>query len=261
MSTPGSAPAINVFPATNILSNSAVINGSVNPYGSPTNVFIDYGNTETFNQTVQVYESVISENNSISINNSIYFTYPFGTTVYYRIRATNNFGTSYSATNSFELIQPEIGDNYAGGIVFYVNDAGTFGLVCTSTDQSTNAPWGCSQTYQGAINTGLGTGNLNTEVIIVNCGETNTAAAICSNLVYNGYDDWYLPSNDELNLMYTNLKLNGLGNFATARYWSSTEFNSTTAYDCLFYTGEINIFAGSKTNLKHVRAVRIFIMN
>jgi hypothetical protein len=42
-------------------------------------------------------------------------------------------------------------------------------------------------------------------------------------LEYGGYDDWYLPSKNELGLMYMNLKVDGIGSFGNGWYWSSSE--------------------------------------
>ena len=49
------------------------------------------------------------------------------------------------------------------------------------------------------------------------------AARECLDYEHGGYDDWYLPSNEELNLMYENLCKKGLGSFAHDSYWSSSE--------------------------------------
>ena len=86
--------------------------------------------------------------------------------------------------------------------------------------------------------TAIGTGKKNTELLVSAMGssgyleeyysistETTAvyAAKLCSDLVYNGVDDWFLPSKDELNLMYANLHTQGLGGFATGSYWTSSE--------------------------------------
>ena len=44
-----------------------------------------------------------------------------------------------------------------------------------------------------------------------------------SSYVLNGFTDWYLPSHDELNLLYQNQSV--VGGFINKDYWSSTEFN------------------------------------
>lgn len=257
-STLGNLPVVTIIPATNVLSNSAVFNAIVNPNGSSTNVFVEYGSTSSLGLSSAMNENPITgfSNTPLSISLSL-SSFPIGTTIYYRIRATNPYGTSYSSIMSF-LLKPAIGELYAGGMVFFVNETGTGGYVCTMTDQSLDAQWGCTGTLCGATSAGLGFGSSNTEIIVGSCNETNCAARICSDLVYNTYDDWFLPSNAELSYMYSNLKANGLGDFATARYWSSTELNANNAYDCLFYNGEISTFAGIKINQKHVRAVRAF---
>ena len=43
---------------------------------------------------------------------------------------------------------------------------------------------------------------------------TCPAASVCDNLTSGGYTDWYLPSKDELDMMYVNLHMQGLGGFA-----------------------------------------------
>jgi hypothetical protein len=71
--------------------------------------------------------------------------------------------------------------------------------------------------------------------------------------------NWFLPSRDELNEMYVNLHLFGIGNFVittTAGYWTSTEFNALYAYYQLFDTGS-QTYSG-KNSAFHVRPCRKF---
>ena len=87
-------------------------------------------------------------------------------------------------------------------------------------------------------------------------GETGKAAQLCDALVYGGYSDWFLPSKDELNLMYTNLEVAGVGGFAGDFYWSSSEYNAYSAWLQDYGNG----FQGSygKYGAYRVRAVRAF---
>lgn len=79
-----------------------------------------------------------------------------------------------------------------------------------------------------------------------------------------GFSDWYLPSKDELNLMYVNLHLNGLGNFYIGGnyYWSSTEdsdpgSSSTRAWAQNF--GNLGFqYSNHKGSTSLVRAIRSF---
>ena len=72
---------------------------------------------------------------------------------------------------------------------------------------------------------GIGKGFYNTEYLMQIAqarGGFNWAVRLCDNYELNGFNDWFLPSRDELNFMYGNLYLRGLGNFRQAQYWSST---------------------------------------
>jgi hypothetical protein len=177
-----------------------------------------------------------------------------GTVYYVRAYATNIAGTGYGNEISFNSGY-EIGSAYAGGLVFY-NDGTGSGLVCTATDQSTGAEWGCSGTIIGGTLEALNTGQANTNAIVTGCTTSGIAAEICKNLDLNSYTDWFLPSKDELNLMYSFLHTQSLGGFTNALYWSSTEDGSSYAWRQYFENGDQEY--GPKAAIDYVRAVRSF---
>jgi len=128
-------------------------------------------------------------------------------------------------TNTYAL--RDIGP--AGGRIFYdkgsVSDGWRY-LEAAPSDQSAGTEWGCSGTdIKGADGTAVGTGKQNTIDIEAGCTTPGTAADICAHYSVIGYGGWFLPSKDELNLMYENLKAQGVGGFADDYYWSSSEEN------------------------------------
>ena len=142
-------------------------------------------------------------------------------------------------------------------------------MVSAPSNQG-SAQWGCYGTYiANASNPNIGAGNYNTDLILELCDQTGIAAEICANLNLNGFDDWYLPSKDELNLMYNNLHLYGFGNFVmdfnnpmNSWYWSSTdgESNGEAAWVQSFYDEgyQATYDVGIKTFDNNIRAVRGF---
>jgi len=179
------------------------------------------------------------------------------TTYYVRAYATNSLGTSYGNELDFTTSPPlTIGSSYGGGIVFYIDGTGLHGLVCAPSDQG-YFPWGCYGTNIYGTSTALGTGMANTLAIVNWCGQRPIAASVCNDLVLNGYDDWYLPSRDELSLMYQNLRTQNLGNFSYNWYWSSSQSSSGYAWDVNFDNGDVSDFSDKDSN-GQVRAVRAF---
>jgi hypothetical protein len=165
----------------------------------------------------------------------------------------------------------KIGDAYAGGIIFYFSDkARKHGLVCASTDQA-QLPWDLTlfdpqnanmynPYFVGATNTAIGTGFLNTSAIISALGQGNYAAYMCRNYTGGGYSDWSLPSKDELNLMYQNLKVSGLALFSASNlsyYWSSSEIDYRAVWSQRFDDGTQVDFAW-KNNAMNIRPIRAF---
>ncbi|MFA5434045.1 MAG: DUF1566 domain-containing protein [Candidatus Paceibacterota bacterium] len=166
-----------------------------------------------------------------------------------------------------------VGDFAQGGIVFWVDETGQHGLVAAKEDQSTGVRW-YAGTYGNTQAKGDGpfSGEANTSIIIaaqVAIGDDGStyAARICNELqVTEGgktYGDWYLPSKEELNLMYQNKAtidatagVNGGSGFASAAYWSSTEYSNTNAWRQGFDNGSQTY--SFKDNALYVRAVRAF---
>ena len=148
----------------------------------------------------------------------------------------------------------------AEGYIFYDKDGYSDGwryLEAAPTDQSTGAPWGCyGVVITGVDGTAVGTGKQNTIDIEAVCTATGTAADICANLSLSGYSDWFLPSKDELNLMYINLKVAGVGGFVGWPYWSSSEYHAWSAWYQNFGNGFQNYSV--KDSKPWVRAVRAF---
>jgi len=179
-----------------------------------------------------------------------------GTNYYVRAYAINSVGTAYGNEVSFTTssVTFYIGQNYGGGIIFYIDGTGQHGLIAATSDQSTGAKWGCYGTQIGGTATVIGAGQANTTAIINGCNTAGIAARICDDLVLNGYSDWFLPSLDELNQMYLHKSV--IGGFSNNGNWSSSEMNADFAYFQQFGTGAQG--GNSKGNFNCVRAIRAF---
>jgi hypothetical protein len=178
-------------------------------------------------------------------------------------RFTFTLGALEKGQYKYEVLQDAngyaAGDALGGGL-FVFEDSG-YAYISAAADQSTNAPWGCQGTaiQQDPNAPEIGYGQLNTADIIGGCPTSGISARICDELTLNGYSDWFLPSEQELEQMYLLLKLNGFGNFANQRYWSSTQFDANNAITYDFNNGNTHNHHKSQTN-RHTRAMRRFLM-
>lgn len=171
------------------------------------------------------------------------------TTYYVRAYATNSMGTAYGNQVSFTTTNPiiyEIGDTGpAGGTVFQVDASGQHGKEIAPFSTQFQGQWGCPSANVIGTAATLGSGQNNTTLIVnyhnsinyytnpgqcteVVIAEGSVAAKNCADLVYNGYNDWYLPSINELSLVYTNLVAANLGNFGTAAFWTLSSSTQST---------------------------------
>jgi TolB-like protein len=172
----------------------------------------------------------------------------------------------FAATLAGAAMEYKIGGRGpAGGWIFYDQGRVTNGwryLEAAPAEAEFTAQWGADRKEMGGTATGVGTGKRNTELIVnflKRTGETNRAAQLCDELLIDGYDDWFLPSKEDLDFMYKNLKAKGLGEFSDDWYWSSSEISFFISWGQSFNFP----FGGSegsvyKDNTAKVRAVRAF---
>ena len=148
----------------------------------------------------------------------------------------------------------------AGGYIFYDKGKTSDGwryLEAAPSDIN-QSKWGDAGKF--GTQTGIGTGKTNTAIIVSEASNSRNpnAATLCNDYTYGGYDDWFLPSKDELNLMYNNLWKKGLGGFALAGYWSSSEGSSLTNLAWLPYFSNGDQYNTNRDYEYRVRPVRAF---
>ena len=161
--------------------------------------------------------------------------------------------------------QVQVGDKIQGGVVFHIDETGMGGLVAAPYDQTAKkVMWGANgNTYALSPNNGA----KNTFMILqyfdgkhLESHKINTAAYRCSTLTLNGYDDWYLPAINELQLMYNNREI--IGNFRFGDYCSSTEAGKKDAYSIHFRPHRRVEFYYNKNDRDYfIRCIRKFQNN
>ena len=229
-------------------------------------IYIDAGATAIDNVDGVLTSSIITISN---VDTSALGFY----TVTYSVSDTE--GNNSSASRLVTVFEsPVVGDLKNGGYVVWVNPTDpSKGLVSALVDQSTDirgVVWydGDYNTLPetGATSTAIGTGSSNTDAIIVAQGSGSYAAQLCADysVEVDGitYDDWFLPSKDELNLLYLQHTLiGGFTDDVTTEiygdyYWSSSESSKYYAWDQDFFDGSDETSDKNYPNL--VRAVRAY---
>lgn len=167
-----------------------------------------------------------------------------------------------------------------GGLVFLISGGLTYEMAPKNWNDRPSDPtpnWcNVSLNVSGAVGMAVGDGSANTTAIDAAC--TSGAGQSAADYSANGLSDWFLPSKDELNAM-CNYSRNpsapalptapctGLQNgpfaagtygFASAIYWSSSQFSDTVAWAEGFSDGTLYNPFKATAGVQHVRPIRAF---
>lgn len=158
-----------------------------------------------------------------------------------------------------------IGQSVEGGVVFYILQAFDHGyeegkqkcLIVSLDNRSTGVQWSPSYAVTGATATTIGYGLANTLTILDNHVSVEWyAAKLCSYTPDAGYNDWYLPTVDEMKKLLQNKVLTGLSNF-NYDYWTSSEVSEQ--YATVVYS-DLETNSIQKNQSYAVRAIRTSVL-
>lgn len=175
-------------------------------------------------------------------------------------------------THSKSVGSINVGDMYGGGVVAWVDESGTHGLVLSAIELSTEQVWSNDWRDIGDPSRWMFDGKANSEAIVTEPRHFNSAAKLCLDYVNEDYGtgvfaDWYLPAIQELksflpNYMDIHFALINDNNPATtpprAPIWSSTEGITDTARLFSLNLDDGRIYEVNKDRQVGVRAVRAF---
>ncbi|MFL0076617.1 fibronectin type III domain-containing protein [Tenacibaculum maritimum] len=202
-------------------------------------------------------------------------------TLYYvRAYAINEIGISYGDEVSFTTLEVtttyEIGDiGPGGGYVFQIDSNGIHGKEVAPLSTEFQSQWGCPITSVTGTSSSVGSGQENSNLILDYHNSINyynnpgqctdvvratgdVAAKNCDDLVFNGFNDWYLPSIGELELIYDNLISQNLGDIDDTLLSSSTQSLTNFRKFVTLNTRSGNTWDLDKNDLTNHRAVRNF---
>lgn len=162
-----------------------------------------------------------------------------------------NFSCIGGGGNEVEFIK---GNIYQGGVIFYLDS--DWGLVISGVDQSSSKFSDVGG--QAGTDYSIGSGENNTLAILTQPGHSISAAKICNDLFFGGYDDWFLPSRDELieasEEVSEEAELHG-------GHWSSSEYHLSPSGGAIVVVGDVygaSYYDDSKAINNPVRCIRKF---
>lgn len=224
-----------------------------------------YTGTITWDPTDSSFQEGTIYTATITLNVKSLFTFTGVSENFFTVTGAT---TVTNATDSgvVTAVFPEtlaIGESFGGGVIAYILQSGDpdyvegeqHGLIAATADAtSLMCLSNVISVAPGAYGEAIGTGQGNTTTIVNQAGCTSGVACYCDQLTEGGYDDWFLPSKDELNKLW--LCKDAIGGFVNDSYWSSSVCNSGFAWALRFDDG-YQCPAAIQSALR-VRAVRYF---
>jgi hypothetical protein len=290
----------------NNVSNTTLIRNGSGTQGSPFTVGLNLANINTWTAE-QTFSSATSFNGDVDftgniLKNGTTFTIDWinvsGKPAFMPVATSGDYndlsnkpvtdgsetkvtsGDNVSVTGSGTTASPYVinsvpahyaGELFGGGVIFYVDQTGNHGLICSMNDLSTGSAWSNVVSLIGPTAQSDWNGQGNTNAILSQTGSTGGAARLCDGYTNpdfgtGTFSDWYLPSFDILNLLYNsrglvNKALDSDGNVGTTvitknNYWSSTEGGPSHAWIYDFTLANPIYFW--KYDPGYVRAIRTF---
>ena len=160
----------------------------------------------------------------------------YRTKYYVRAYAKNKDGIAYGLQMEFTTIPPMVGAEYGGGIIAYIlqsfddgySEDSISGIVVSLDSIKKSCYWGSIDKFVFRTSEEIGSGLSNTNKILEEYNDYESAAGLCSRISIDGYDDWFLPSLFELREIESGLRreleILNLGQLI----WSSTQTEYVT---------------------------------
>lgn len=191
------------------------------------------------------------------------------------------FGAAFLYSGCVKEESPEdvsVGEPYQGGVVAHIFEPGQkgyvqgkkTGIIIAPEEEVFLSQWGCQGRAVEGTSREVGFGRLNTERVLAfhdalpdyynnptQCHPANNgtvAARVSINFNLGGFNDWFMPSQEEMNYLYKNR--DKIGGFSTVEHWSSCESNASDACVMSFVTGEL--LSKPKSEVLNVRVIRFF---
>ena len=271
---------ISTYSVYNITDSIAYTGGKYNFYNASGQPVIAQGVCWSTNNNPTVALSTKTIDSAIGNFDSKLTGLAPKTTYYVRAYCTTSAGTTYGNEISFTTIATNsalfhLGQYYGGGIIFYIDNSGKHGLIMDTIDLEniySTSPYGSfldnflrdgvdPSPYSTLVTSSqIGTGRTNTSVLLSNIGADCPPVYLCKMSNRAGYNDWYLPSFEELKLMF---RQNYLSKTFFRDYEIEANYHNSTLQSGYYTYTYVNMKSGLSYNATNLyqgrtRAIRSF---